>query len=293
MSVALIIEEDAQLGAEIANALSGAWEPLVVRRWEVGLAYLEHESIGVAIMDAGDGMKNLHALGHLTHSVPIIVFGGSGGRKEAMESGAYAYLAKPFDPHELVGLVRTASRRTSQAQMRLQRDRLSFGSLVLDPTVVDAFVDGAELELTPSEFRLLYTLASNQGQTLGRDALAEAISGRRHEASRVVDVHVKRVRGKLTARLPDCALIHSLPGLGYEFNPMSNAEVAARASAFEAEILPAIRDRPARELAKATGLSYRYCHAIKKGECVPHIRHWEALGGVKSTSNNAARDGRP
>jgi DNA-binding response OmpR family regulator len=280
MSVALIIEEDPQIGAEIADALSGSWEPLVVRKWEVGLAYLEHERIGVAIMDAGDGLGNLRGLEPVTHRVPIIVFGDRGGRKEAMESGAYAYLAKPPDPRELLNLVRTASRRTSQAQMRFQRDRLSFGSLVLDPDVVDAFAGDAELELTPSEFRLLYALASNEGQTLSRDALAEVVSGRLRESSRVADVLVKRIRAKLNARLPHCVFIHSFPGLGYEFNPLPKAAVEERESTFAAEILPLIKDRPARELAEATGLSYRYCHAIKKGECVPHIRHWEALRAV-------------
>jgi DNA-binding response OmpR family regulator len=277
VSIALIIERDPCLGKEIADALKSLWDPLVVRRWEIGLAYVEHESIGVAVIDIDEAPDDFDILKRVTRLVPTIVFGEPSARKEALETGAYSYLAKPPDLHELVNLVRTASRRSSQAQMRTVREELRFGDLVLDPTAVDAVVDGVEVGLTPSQFHLLHTLALSAGQPLNRDDLIEAVSGRRNKSSRSIDTFVKAIREKLRCCLPEWVFIHSHPGQGYEFRPIPRTEVEDQERLFTREILPSIQQRNATELARFTGLSSRYCHAVKKGESVPHVRHWEAF----------------
>jgi DNA-binding winged helix-turn-helix (wHTH) protein len=161
--------------------------------------------------------------------------------------------------------------------MRILSRNLRFGPLTLDPTAVDAFVDESAVGLTPSEFRVLYALASNEEQVMGREALVEAVSGRRNQSSRAIDAFVKRIRSKLSEVLPEYVFVHSDPGSGYMFHSVLKLDLDDDALVFTRDILPLIRNEPVTILAEATGLSYGYCYQIKTGQHVPHRRHWEAL----------------
>jgi len=281
MAVALIIEDDPKLGRDIADALSGLWEPLIVRKWEIGLAYLQHESIGVAVMDLGHESEKLRALSRMSGRVPIIVYGAPSDRRAAMLSGAYHYLDKPPDLHVLVNLVRTASRRSPQAQMRAREENLRFKELVVDPTAIDAFVHGSSIGLTPAEFRLLYELALNVNQPVSRDRLIQVVSGRRHK-DRIVTVHISRIRHKIDRCSPDHVFIHAHRGHGYELRPvprskLDDLEREDLQLLFRKEIHPLIRDCSSTRLSRITGLTRQYCNSIKKGEYTPHVRHWDAF----------------
>jgi DNA-binding response OmpR family regulator len=85
---------------------------------------------------------------------------------------------------------------------------------------VQAFVAGANAELTPTEFKLLYTLALEQGRVVTRDELLQRIWGRRQtHRDRTVDVFVRRLRDKVDKRAPRHTFIQTRYGVGYKLDP--------------------------------------------------------------------------
>ena len=121
----------------------------------------------------------------------------------ALEIGADDYLVKPFSMKELVARVKAAVRRGVRAQDTPRGDAIEIEELRIDPREVQAFVDGASAELTPTEFKLLYTLALERGRVVTRDELLQRIWGRRQtHRDRTVDVFVRRLRDKIDKRAP-------------------------------------------------------------------------------------------
>lgn len=137
-----------------------------------------------------------------------------------LELGADDYLAKPFNPRELLARLRVVLRRSHghAARGTAPTPLLGFAGWVLDPTfyvVRDA--NGRDVELTSGEFKLLHALAANAGQVVSREALLRIVHGDEAEAfDRAIDVAVSRLRAKLV-RHGGGALIRTVRGEGYLF----------------------------------------------------------------------------
>jgi DNA-binding response OmpR family regulator len=118
---------------------------------------------------------------------------------------------------ELVARVRAAVRRGVRAQSPDRGERIEIQELVIDPANVQAYVDGASAELTPTEFRLLHALALEEGRVVTREELMQRIWGRRQRyRDRTVDVFVRKLRDKIDRRAPRHAFIHTRHGVGYK-----------------------------------------------------------------------------
>lgn len=136
-----------------------------------------------------------------------------------LELGADDYLAKPFNPRELLARLRVVLRRGNAATARAAATPvLTFAGWVLDPTfyvVRDAA--GRDVDLTSGEFKLLHALAVHAGQVVSREALLRLVHGDEAEAfDRAIDVAVSRLRAKLV-RHGGGALIRTVRGEGYLF----------------------------------------------------------------------------
>ena len=152
--------------------------------------------------------------------VPIIMLTAQGSEAEkirGLEIGADDYLVKPFSPRELVARVRALMRR-AHAGSDPQRDRMEYGGLSVDLRAHRVYLDGEEIELTASEYKLLVTLARYPGRVYPRMELVEKVLGYDFEGyERAIDSHVKNLRAKLDDDPREPRFIHTVTGVGYRF----------------------------------------------------------------------------
>ena len=133
-----------------------------------------------------------------------------------LESGADDYVMKPFKPKELVARVRARLRRTDEPT----QEQLEIGDLSIDVAGHAVRRDGKMISLTPLEFDLLVALARKPWQVFTREVLLEQVWGYRHAAdTRLVNVHVQRLRSKIEADPERPEIVVTVRGVGYKAGP--------------------------------------------------------------------------
>ena len=133
-------------------------------------------------------------------------------RIRGLSLGADDYLTKPFSPQELVLRVGAILRRIQQGRQQ-PGDQLRVGPILLDRAEHRVLVDGVDVDLTPTEYRLLLTLAERRGRVQARAHLLETVWEAAPDIqTRTVDMHVQRLRTKLGAA---GELIETVRGFGY------------------------------------------------------------------------------
>jgi len=173
-------------------------------------------------MDGWSVIETARAEGIGTPIVVVSARGTEHDRVHALELGADDYLVKPFSMNELVARVRAAARRGVRAQSPARGEPIEVEELRLDPSNVQAYVDGENAELTPTEFRLLYALAVEQGRVITRDELLQKVWGRREtHRDRTVDVCVRKLRQKIDQPAPRHTFIQTRFGVGYKLDPVA------------------------------------------------------------------------
>jgi DNA-binding response OmpR family regulator len=229
MARVLIVEDDAVVAKAMAQHLDAAgYDAVVVGRGELGLARLRYEQPDVCVLDLMlpelDGWRLIETARAEGIGTPIVVVSARGtehDRVHALEIGADDYLVKPFSMKELVARVRAASRRTTRRDETPRGEPIEIEELRIDPSAVQAFVDGASADLTPTEFRLLYQLALDRGRVSTRDDLLQKLWGRREaHRDRTVDVFVRRLREKIDKPASQHTFIQTRYGVGYKLEPI-------------------------------------------------------------------------
>jgi DNA-binding response OmpR family regulator len=225
----LIVEDDDTIAEGMAQHLAAAGlDAIRVGVGDVGLARLRYERPDVLVLDLMlpglDGWSLIEQARAEGIGTPILVVSARGtehDRVHALQIGADDYLVKPFSMKELVARVQAAARRGVRGVPEDRGEELVIEELRVDPRSVQAFVNGTNAELTPTEFRLLYALALDRGRVASRDELLQRIWGRRAtHRDRTVDVCVRRLREKIDQRAPRHTFIQTRYGVGYSLEPV-------------------------------------------------------------------------
>ncbi|WP_266181566.1 response regulator transcription factor [Dyella humicola] len=221
MSRILIVDDDRALCSLLAEYLQREGFVVdVAHDSEAGLAQLHNQStrpdllILDVMMPGRDGLETLREL-RLKHRLPVIMLSARGepvDRVIGLELGADDYLTKPCLPRELLARVRAQLRRNTPAAA----GTLQIGALRLEPSERRAYVGEQELSLTGAEFMLLLALAQRAGELVDKATLTRMALGRELERfDRSIDVHVSRLRHKLTEASAQSPRIESVRGAGY------------------------------------------------------------------------------
>ena len=223
-----MIEDDEVIGRGMTRHLETAGHSAVwIGKGSTGLARLRYERYDVCVLDLMlpglDGWAVIQAARTEGIGTPIIVVSARSNqhdRVHALEIGADDYLVKPFAMQELVARVTVAARRGPRQQDARRGDPIRIEELLIDPANVQAYVDGESVGLTPTEFRLLYTLALDKGRVLTREEVLQRVWARAAtRRDRTVDGCIRRLREKIDARAPRHTFIHTRYGVGYKLEP--------------------------------------------------------------------------
>jgi DNA-binding response OmpR family regulator len=212
----LLVEDDATIremtrlslerdGFKVSTAADGT----------AGLAAFRDQAPDLVLLDVMlpglDGISVCRAIRE-TSVVPVVMLTARTDAVDVvlgLEAGADDYVTKPFEPPVLAARLRAVLRRGTRTA---PAPELRFGTLEIDPLGMVVRRDGEELSLTPTEYRLLLMLAENAGIVLSRERLLEEVWGYVWAGdTRLVDMHVRRLRGKIGHEA-----IETVRGAGYK-----------------------------------------------------------------------------
>ncbi len=219
----LVVDDDAALSEMLGIVLRGeGFEPVFCGDGLAALDIFRASKPDVVLLDlmlpGRDGIDICRAI-RAESGTPIVMLTAKSDTVDVvvgLESGADDYIVKPFKPKELVARIRARMRRTDD----VSTSSLAIGDLDID--VIGHTVRRGEqvLSLTPLEFDLLVCLARKPGQVFTRETLLQDVWGYRHSAdTRLVNVHVQRLRAKIEHDPENPDIVLTVRGIGYKAGP--------------------------------------------------------------------------
>ena len=216
----LVVDDDLALAEMLGIVLRGeGFEPVFCSDGAAAVAVFRETQPDVILLDlmlpGMDGIDICRAI-RLESGVPIVMLTAKSDTVDVvvgLESGADDYIVKPFKPKELVARIRARVRR---------HDDAGSGTLTICDVVIDVVGHtvsraGQVLALTPLEFDLLVCLARRPGQVFTREVLLQEVWGYRHAAdTRLVNVHVQRLRAKIEHDPERPEIVLTVRGVGYK-----------------------------------------------------------------------------
>jgi DNA-binding response OmpR family regulator len=220
----LVVEDEMEIARVVRDYLVDAgFDVTVAGTGEAALASARGARPDLVVLDLGlPGVDGLDVARELTAAsgTPIVMLTARGDETDrivGLELGADDYVVKPFSPKELVARVRAVLRR-SGAEAMLRERPIRVGDVEVDPQRMRVTVGGRPVDLTPTEFQLLATLAREPGRVFTRGQLLDAIHGVAIESyERAVDAHVKNVRKKIEPEPGRPRYVLTVHGIGYRF----------------------------------------------------------------------------
>jgi two-component system phosphate regulon response regulator PhoB len=220
-SVLLVDDERDLLSLLDFNLRAAGFETMLATTGEQALTQLRRRVPDLVLLDlmlpdvSGNEVCRQIKADPRTRHVPVVMLTAKGeevDRVVGFEVGADDYVTKPFSVRELVLRLRAVARRTG-AGRPAERPPERVGPIRVDVDAHRAFVDGAEVQLTPLEFKLLTTFMARLGRVQSREQLLEDVWEMSSEVeTRTVDTHVKRLREKLGSGRD---LLETVRGIGY------------------------------------------------------------------------------
>jgi two-component system response regulator MtrA len=219
----LVVDDDTALAEMLGIVLRGeGFDPVHCADGESALAVFRESRPDLVLLDVMlpglDGIEVCRRI-RAESGVPIVMLTAKTDTVDVvvgLESGADDYVVKPFKPKELVARVRARLRGSADAGP----ERLQIGDLVIDVAGHTVCRDDQSISLTPLEFELLVALARKPWQVFSREVLLEQVWGYRHAGdTRLVNVHVQRLRSKVERDPERPEVVLTVRGVGYKAGP--------------------------------------------------------------------------
>ena len=223
----LVVDDDAELRELLQEYLEQKGYAVVCVEDAPAMdAALASQAVDLVVLDimlpGEDGLSIARRLKEQGNS-PIIMLSAQGedvDRIVGLEVGADDYMAKPFNPRELLARIRAVLRRGTARDAAEDEHLVSFGPFLLDLNAHRLVNDGRVVSLTGGEFDLLSTLARHPNRVLNRDRILDLLTGaERSPFDRSIDVRVARLRGKIEPDPAAPIYIRTIWGKGYMFCP--------------------------------------------------------------------------
>lgn len=228
MASILVVDDDLALSEMISIMLRGeGFDTVLAVDGQAALDQLEAGGPDLVLLDVMlPGMNGVDVCQKIREisGIPIIMLTAKSDSADVvrgLESGADDYVVKPFNPKELVARIRTRLRPAQETH----HTEIRIADVVIDVPAHEVRRASQRVNLTPLEFQLLLTLALKPQQVFTREALLEEVWGYRYKAdTRLVNVHVQRLRSKIESDPDHPVVIETVRGVGYRSGALQSAE---------------------------------------------------------------------
>jgi two-component system, OmpR family, response regulator MtrA len=228
MTLVMVVDDDQDLAEMLGIVLTGAGIDVdLVSRGDEVMDVFRNNPPDLVLLDVMlpglDGIEVCKLI-RAESMVPIVMLSAKGDTQDVvkgLEAGADDYMVKPFrHPSELIARIRTRLRRTNGDVSGL----LTIGDLAIDVQAHQVARGGKQIALTRLEFDLLVALAKEPGRVFTRDALLSEVWGYRHSTdTRLVNVHVQRLRSKIEHDAEHPEIVVTIRGVGYKAGVMGGS----------------------------------------------------------------------
>ena len=221
MTSIMVVDDDQDLAEMLGIVLNGVgMEVDLVSRGDEAVEVFKNSQPDLVLLDimlpGTDGIEVCREIRKQSTRVPIVMLTAKSDTHDivkGLEAGADDYMVKPFQPSELVARIRTRLRRVSGDI----NGTLTIGDLAIDIVEHTVARGGKEIPLTRLEFDLLVALAKEPGRVFTREALLGEVWGYRHSTdTRLVNVHIQRLRAKIEHDPENPTIISTVRGVGYK-----------------------------------------------------------------------------
>ena len=218
MSRVLLIEDELEMQNLIVDYLSNyGYKVVAFAKPKEALSFLEKESVNIIILDLMlpqmDGFDVCKEIKRTTET-PIIISsarGDIGNKIMGFELGADDYLAKPYEPRELILRIEAVLKRVSKSS------ETKIGDFFIDEPNRIVKINDYEIDFTKVEFEIFLYLIKNRGKALSREQIIHSTSLPPNSKNRTVDMHISNIRYKIGDDSKNPKYIKSVWGIGYKF----------------------------------------------------------------------------
>ena len=220
MTLIMVVDDDQDLAEMLGIVLTGAgFEVDLVNSGDQVMTIFDQHEPDLVLLDVMlPGLSGIEVctLIRAKSMVPIVMLTAKGDSYDVvkgLEAGADDYVVKPFNPSELVARIKVRLRRSSTESSTTLR----IGNILIDQVAHTIIRNGKTIPLTRLEFDLLVALAKEPGRVFSRDALLSEVWGYQHAAdTRLVNVHVQRLRAKVEEDADNPQVVLTVRGVGYK-----------------------------------------------------------------------------
>lgn len=222
MPLVMVVDDDQDLAEMLSIVLNGAgMEVDLVGRGDEVIEVFTANPPDLVLLDVMlpglDGIEVCRLIREIS-MVPIVMLTAKGDTHDVvlgLEAGADDYMVKPYKNQELIARINTRLRRNSKV------GTLKIGDIVIDQMEHTISRNEKQIPLTRLEFDLLVALAKEPGRVFTREALLSEVWGYQHAAdTRLVNVHVQRLRSKIETDAENPELVQTVRGVGYKAGPV-------------------------------------------------------------------------